>query len=77
MAADSHLTKLAHFSNMFRLAALAQSDLMLLQGLLVVASGANGLFNLLQPKPLWTELVTLMGEPYEQYLRTVYSSDEE
>jgi len=45
---------LAHASNLCRLTALAQSDLLLLQAIMSIASATNALYNILQPKPLLT-----------------------
>ena len=53
MSINNRLSKLSHFSNISRFLGLASPDLLVLQSFMVVASSTNGLYNLLQPKPLY------------------------
>lgn len=53
MSINQRLAKLSHFSNISRFLGLASPDLLVLQSFMVVASSTNGLYNLLQPKPLY------------------------
>ena len=51
------LSLLSHFSNVCRFGGLAMTDLLYLQSFMLVASATNGLYNLLQKKPLYTPAI--------------------